>query len=867
LILGLGTVIAARGLVHALATQVSVDQIAVTAASMLGLALGVDYSLLLVSRYREHRRADPTPVDANVETATRATRRTIVVAGILLIAVMASAAALAVGPFLSSAALGVVLATAFSVLSAIFVAPAILKELDPWLERWSIPRRRARSTPRWTRRQPIAIPLLAIVALLMLASPSLGLETGSPDVKLLPEGSPARVDYEKVAEAVGPGYGAVFSVLVQSRDARPLTADRSLAAITRVQRDLAADPGIAAVLGPAELNRVRRAAPRLERGLTGQSKGLARLDRGLTQAADGSRAAGDGAGGFHGATGDARRGSAALAKGIRSSERGSAKLAGGIRRVSSGSDRLVRGSDRVSTGAGKLSDQIDEARSGSASISNNAELLRNGLQTGSDQLRALHGPLAAAETSVAAVWKALEAMTVGRDDPQFQAAVDAARATSEALTGADPASGDQIDPGYAGVAEGIVDAGGQIDLGLYLANRVREQGDATRAGVTRLSEAARELDSGVAQVAAGNARLSEGLVELAESGAALPSGMSQLSRGADLLTEGLGKVEAGAGELAAGIGGSGAPGRLTGSLDRMQAAVAGQRRDAQGGELQERSPGLFDSGMLPLAIIDGAPRAVRERTQFVLDLSNSGRTAQITAFPAFETNDPRIDDVRRRVSEIAHRIDRPGLEVAVGGPGATFEDYEDAASARLGPMIAAFVLISLLILIVAVRAIPLAIVCVALNVLTIGVALGVMQLGFGSADPLLGGPGYVDILSLGVALAVVFALSIDYQTFLLARIREEYLASGSNDRALTAAIGSTAGVITGAAAVLVTIFLAFSISKYIGIREIGVGLAIAVFLDATVVRLVLLPAAMRAIGDRVWWFPRWLDRRLPNVSL
>jgi putative drug exporter of the RND superfamily len=866
-ILGLGTMIAANGLVHAVATQVSVDQIAVTVASMMALALGVDYSLLLVSRYREHRRDDPAAVDANIEAAGRAAGRTIAFAAVLLIAVMAGAAVLAVGPILASATLGVGLATAFGALSAIFVAPALLKELDPWLERWSIGSRRARSTPRWARPQPIAIPLIAIGALLLLAAPSLGLETGSPDVKLLPEGSPARVDYEQVGEAIGPGYGAAFNVLVQSRDGRPLTMDRSLAAITRVQRDLAADPGIVAVLGPAELNRVTRAAPRLERGLTAQSSGLARLDRGLTRAAAGSRTVGDGAGALHAATGEAHRGSAELAKGAHSAERGSASLIGGLDRASAGSDRLAQGSNRASAGAGKLSESIDEARSGSRSISSNAELLRDGLQAGSDQLGALGTPLDSAERSLASVWRALQAMTTGRTDPQFQAALEAARAASEALTGADPASGDLLDPAYGGVAAAIADADGQFDLGLYLAGRLRRQGDQTRRGVTKLSDGARQLDAGVARVAAANAELSEGLDRLAGSGARLPAGLVELSRGADALAEGVGKLEGGAGQLVAGIGGSATPGQLTGGLERMQRGVAEQRSSAQGGGLQENSPGLFDSGLLPLALIDGAPRATRERTQFVLDLSNSGRTAQITAFPAFETNDPRIDDLRERVGEIAHQIDRPGLEVAVGGPGAALEDYEDAASARLPAMIAAFVAISLLILIVAVRAIPLATLCVVLNILTIGVAVGVMQLAFGTSNPLLGGPGYVDILSLGVALAVIFALSIDYQTFLLARIREEYVTTGSNDRALTAAIGSTARVITGAATVMVAIFLAFSVSSYIAIREIGVGLAIAVFLDATVVRLVLLPAAMRVAGDRIWWFPGWLDRRLPNVSL
>ncbi len=866
LIMGMGTTIAAGGLVKAVATQVPVDQVAVTVTSMMALALGVDYSLLLVSRYREHSRDDPDAVGANIAAAGKAARRTIAFAAILLIAVITAAALLAVGPTIASAAFGLGMATAFGALSAIFVAPALLRELDPWLDRWQVPGRR-RGESRLARPQPILIPLLALFALLALAAPSLGIEPGAPDVKLLPEESAARSDYEEIGKAVGPGFGAVFNVIVQSRDGKPLTAERSLDAITRMQRELAADKGIDAVLGPAQLNQVNRRVPAIERALTGRAPGLVRLDRGLTKAAAGSRSAGDGANALHAATGDAERGSTDLAEGIRSAESGSTDLTEGIDEASGGSTRLADGTGRVSVGAGKLSEQVDKARTSSASISNNAKVLRSDLQAGSDQLIALDAPMDAVETNLESAWRALEAMTTGRADPRFQEALQATRAATEAFTGTDPSDGAQVDPGYAGVAAGVADAEGQIDLGLYLAKRLKKQGQRTRTGVGKLADGARKLDDGVARLATANDRLAAGLERLADNGVRLPEGLSRLAGGANRLAGGLAQVEEGASRLSAGIGGSSVPGGLTNGLERMRDGVSDQRSGAQSSALARNSPELFDSGMLSLAIVDGARPATRDRTQFVLDLSNSGRTAQITAFPAFETNDPRIDGLRERIGAAAERLERPGLEVAVGGPGGMLGDYKDAAAARLPMTIAVFILISLLILAFAVRAVPLAALCVVLNLLTVGVTFGVMQLAFGSQDPLLGGPGYVDVISLTLTLGVVFALSIDYQVFLLARIREEYRTSGDNERALSAAIGSTASVITGAAAVMVAIFLAFCVSSYIGIREMGVGLAIAVFLDATVVRLVLLPAAMRLAGDRIWWFPGWLDRRLPNVSL
>jgi RND superfamily putative drug exporter len=865
LIMGLGTTIAAGGLVKALATQLPLDQIAVTVTSMMALALGIDYSLLLVSRYREHRRQDPGAVESNIAIASAAANRTIAFAAVLLIAVICAAAAVGVGSTISSAALGLGTATLFGALSAIFVAPAVVKELDPWLDRWQLRRRRDGRESRLARPQPVLIPVLALVGLLALAAPTLGLETGTPDVRLLPESAEARADYEAIQETLGPGFGAVFNVTIHSRDGQPLTTKRSLAAITQLQRAIATDPDVESVFGPAELNRVNAGVPAIKRALTGQ--GLGRLDRGLTRAAAGARNAGEGARTLHAATGEVETGSADLTAGIESAERGSATVAQGVDEASGGSSRLARGAERASSGAGQLSARIADARTTSETFSHQAKVLRNDLETGRDQLRALGPPIGSADASLARTLRALDAMTTGRTDPRFQEALEAARAARQALTGADPTSGEQLDPAYAGVADGIADAEGQFALGLYLSDRLRTQGRRTERGVQRLSKGADSLDAGLKRLSTSNQRLSDGLQRLATGGVQLPAGLERLVAGAQRLTAGVAQVNAGAGRLSAGIGGPGSEPGLAGGIQQMATGVADQRRSGQSERLERESPGLFKSGMLPLALVDGTQPAARERTQFVLDLSNGGRTAQMTAFPIFAANDPRIGALRERIALAAERIERPGLEVAVGGPAALFDDYTKASTDRLPLTVAIFMLVSLLILVVAVRAIPLALLCVALNLLTVGVTFGVMQLTFGTDNPLFGGAGYVDVISLGLTLGVVFALSIDYQVFLLGRIREEYRMTGDNERALNAAIGATASVITGAAVVMVAVFLAFCLSSYIGIRQMGVGLAVAVFLDATVVRLVLLPAAMRLVGDRIWWMPGWLDRRLPNVSL
>ena len=108
---------------------------------------------------------------------------------------------------------------------------------------------------------------------------------------------------------------------------------------------------------------------------------------------------------------------------------------------------------------------------------------------------------------------------------------------------------------------------------------------------------------------------------------------------------------------------------------------------------------------------------------------------------------------------------------------------------------------------------------------------------------------------------------MDYEVFLLARVREEYLRTGDNTEAVGWGLEHTAGIITSAAAVMVTVFGAFAFASLVPIKTMGLGLAVAVFLDATIVRVVLVPAAMRLMGHWNWWLPGWLDRILPNVSL
>jgi RND superfamily putative drug exporter len=158
-----------------------------------------------------------------------------------------------------------------------------------------------------------------------------------------------------------------------------------------------------------------------------------------------------------------------------------------------------------------------------------------------------------------------------------------------------------------------------------------------------------------------------------------------------------------------------------------------------------------------------------------------------------------------------------------------------------------------------------------MNVLSIGAAYGIVvavfQWGW-FADALgLGKPGPIDAWAPMFLFAIVFGLSMDYEVFLLSRVREEYDRSHDNASAVANGLAVTARVITAAAAIMVCVFGSFVLGDDRALRLFGLGLAVAVLVDATIVRLLLVPATMELLGDRNWWMPRWLDRVLPRVHV
>ena len=212
-----------------------------------------------------------------------------------------------------------------------------------------------------------------------------------------------------------------------------------------------------------------------------------------------------------------------------------------------------------------------------------------------------------------------------------------------------------------------------------------------------------------------------------------------------------------------------------------------------------------------------------------------------------------------------------GVDVKVGGQTAAFVDQGEVTADRLPLFIGAVVALSFLLLLAAFRAPVVALKAGVLNLLSIAAAYGVVALiadggfagqliGIDTATPV---PPFIPVMM----FAILFGLSMDYEVFLLSRIREEYLAGRDTSEAVVEGLARTARVITAAAAIMVAVFGAFVLSGEVFLKLIGAGLASAVLIDATLVRMVLVPALMQLLGQRNWWLPRWLDRAVPRLEL
>jgi RND superfamily putative drug exporter len=249
--------------------------------------------------------------------------------------------------------------------------------------------------------------------------------------------------------------------------------------------------------------------------------------------------------------------------------------------------------------------------------------------------------------------------------------------------------------------------------------------------------------------------------------------------------------------------------------------------------------------------------------------NRSGDAAVLTVTPTTSPQDPRTETLVTGLRD--NVLPHTGVHAFVGGATAQAIDQSAATAARLPLFIGTVVGLSLLLLLVAFRSLALALKAGAMNLLSVATAYGIVALvaeggwagrlvGIDTPTPV---PPFIPI----IMFAVLFGISMDYEVFLLSRVREAFDAGRDTASAVTEGLSRTARVITAAAAIMVAVFGAFALSDQVFLKLIGIGMASAIAVDATVVRMVLVPAVMQILGDRSWWLPGWLDRIIPRATL
>jgi RND superfamily putative drug exporter len=864
---GAATIASTTGLLSLLAPAVRLDAFALAISCMVGLALAVDYSLLLVSRVREElgdsRSGD---VRAAVGRSAAPTTRTVAVAAAAIVVAMAVAAAVSPGTGLLAAALGVSVVAIVSAITAMLVVPAMLVVAGHALgggaptgvSEGGI----SASLARAAMRRPV-LGLVAAAVLLVACIPVLGLKTGSPTAQSLPSSSAARAQYDTVAKSMGAGWTEPFEIVAVTRKGAVTTQAR-LSELARVQRKLAKDPAVRAVLGPGE---IASSAAKL------RSSGRRALAASQGKPQDGGRLRKLGAG-----VNSAASGAGSLASSLSSAAAAASRAAAGTHGLDSGVGALKSGINGAGSGARQLASKLASAKSGasdlanvSAAADNGARSLRDGARTLSNGLGAiaggahsLQGRLQSRQSAIATAQASVRTQRRQADDV-LAAGERAIMPTSAAAIRARDAIA-RARAALAGDAAAALDApmqqiGSDADYAGRIATAIPTHDAAQLAtAVGNLADSAQAITRRVRALGGSVGALTQGSDSLAKA-------LQQLDGGAAKIGSAVGAVRAGVDGLASGVrNGEQRTGQLATGLHDASSAVKGHSGTPTGGSSAPKSANasFFDSGYFLLAALESGKDA-----PIGVNVDHGGQGARIVVVPRYPASDPRTKALYERLRDTSVQLGRSlGADSAVGGPAALLDDYDSVASSRLPIIVIVLTLVTALLLGILLRSIVVPIVGVVLNLLAVGATLGLLALLFQGANPLFGGPGEIDAVAVTAIFGVVFALSIDYQVFILSRVREEWLRHGDEERALHVGLTRTARVVTGAALSMLGVFIAFGLADVASLRQFGVGLAIAVIIDATLVRLVMLPAALLFAGEWTWFTPTvQLDDYVPAEAV
>ncbi|MBW3609587.1 MAG: MMPL family transporter [Actinobacteria bacterium] len=241
--------------------------------------------------------------------------------------------------------------------------------------------------------------------------------------------------------------------------------------------------------------------------------------------------------------------------------------------------------------------------------------------------------------------------------------------------------------------------------------------------------------------------------------------------------------------------------------------------------------------------------------------AGDGDVATVVAYPTSKPQDEATNDLLARLRDdvLPSLAQRSGGTYLVGGPTAAAADFTAIVNDRLPLFLAVVVGLSALLLMVVFRSVLIPLKAALLNLLTIGASLGVVTLAFEGSGP-------IEAFGPVMIFAIVFGLSMDYEVFLVSRMHEEWQRTRDAPAAIREGLATTGRVITAAGAIMIVVFGAFVLSPERMLQQFGLGLAVAILLDAFLIRCLIVPAVMRLLGERAWWMPHWLTRRLPRIA-
>jgi putative drug exporter of the RND superfamily len=865
------SMLAAFGEVALLGHFMRLDVIGVAAGSMTGLAIGVGFGLLILDRFHREQLADGRSPKAYADVAAfqlQTTGRAVLIGGSGLVLALALVAIVGPTDLIVSVGTAALTSAAFATGGAVVVMPAALVLFGRHIDALTFPAPRFLQRAwaslvgggNWVTRHAVYAGFAATVLLAAIAVPALAIKTGPPSVKQLPKSSSARIAFEEVSRVMGPGWPTPYNIVVVANKGA-ITAPAMLANLDRFQSQIARDPRVQLpVSGPGLINatslQLAKFGPSLvhSAAVSKQSKkDLLKLINGLGQAGAGSEqlksgleAAVTGAGKLNTGAGAAHAGSVALHNGLITASSGSTQIANGLDTALSGAEQLKTGSAQALIGSSQLLRGVTMAQ-GPASQSLPAISTLSHAATSTSGAAAL--AQSSAQTTKDELAQVLSALSsIQSTDPTVRSAVATALARLSAAQGA-----------ASQTTTATQNAASQAGVAKYLAGAINYQAPGLLAAINMLHDGAGTLESGISQLRDGNAQLAAGIDKLAGGGGQLRGGLGQLTSGAGQLEAGLALLSSGTGQLATGLQPAPAgAGAIANGLGIMQAAVTKARAGIPSTKdletLMKQSPGMFRSGYFILAAVDGARGSDRNAATFTVNLTRGGTAGQIVVTSRYGSGDPRSEALLRHLVAMSQTFARRhNATVAVGGPGGALTDLTNAATSKIWIDIIVLSVAMTLVLALALRSLVLPIVTVALNLLAVAGAFGVIQLLFGGSAPPLGGPGFIDPVSIISIFTVAFGISVTYSIVLLMRTREAYVAGGNSRQVVAFGLQRTAAAATGSALVMVAAVAPFATTELINVRELSVGVGVVMLLHALIVRPLLLPAAETALGRFGWW--------------